>query len=92
MWNLTYEKRKKTIDVWKSIFVYDPCLLGCSPEYYSECSYDKSDHFICPASACHGSPSRFPCSDGKYCIMKSLVCDGYAQCEDESGNSQSSNP
>ena len=74
-----------------NISLYDQCLLGCSPEYYSECSYDKSDQFVCPASACQGSPYFFPCSDGKYCIMKNLACDGYDQCEDKSGNFQSSN-
>ena len=29
----------------------------------------------------------FRCEDGKYCIFENLVCDGYTQCEDESGKS-----
>ena len=64
-------------------------LLGCFPDYSSECK-DNSDELVCPASACHGNDNYFSCSDGKYCIWKYLVCDGYAQCEDKSGNFHSS--
>ena len=56
----------------------------------SEC-LDYSDLFICPASAClSDTRNYFPCHDGKYCILRGLVCDGYAQCEDESGKKISS--
>ena len=67
-------------------FVIALIFLGCLPDYVPEC-FHKSDTFICPASACNGIPSFFPCSDGKYCIWRHLVCDGYSQCEDGSGNS-----
>ena len=46
---------------------------------------DKSDVFVCPATACKNDTRFFPCQDGNYCILMHLVCDGYAQCEDESG-------
>ena len=46
---------------------------------------DRSDVFVCPANKCKDDTRFFACQDGKYCIMKSLACDGYAQCEDESG-------
>ena len=55
------------------------------PHYKPECR-DYSDVFVCPAHACEQDARFFPCEDGKYCIIKNLVCDGYAQCEDESGN------
>ena len=61
---------------------------GCLPDYVNECIFDESDVFVCPASACQRDKMFFACSDGKYCIKKDLVCDGYAQCEDESGNYQ----
>ena len=63
-------------------------FLGCLPDYFPE-RFDHTDKFICPASACHEQSNYFPCSDGKYCIGRSLVCDGYSQCEDGSGNSLS---
>ena len=62
--------------------------IGCTANYVVDCNWDRSDRFICPASACQGrlgSDYFFPCSDQKYCIHKHLVCDGYPQCEDESG-------
>ena len=66
--------------------------------YTDQCGIGGSDRIYCPASACQiGSdnfqPSYsklFPCHDGKYCILQGLVCDGYAQCEDESGKGASS--
>lgn len=58
--------------------------LGCLPDYEPEC-VDKSDVFLCSAKDCNHEPGFFLCKDEKYCIKKSLVCDGYAQCEDESG-------
>ena len=65
--------------------MFEVLFLGCSPDYTSECR-DKSDDFDCTDSTCRGNEGYFPCSDGKYCIWKALVCDGYTQCEDESGN------
>ena len=59
-------------------------LVGCLPSYVSECG-DRSDTFLCPASACQNKSQFFPCHDNKYCVMAHLVCDGYAQCQDESG-------
>ena len=61
--------------------------LGCMSSYVPEC-VDNSDVFVCPATACKNDAEFFPCDDGKYCIFESLVCDGYAQCEDESGKSE----
>lgn len=52
--------------------------------YVPEC-YDGSDVFVCPTEACENHTQFFQCKDGKYCIFAILVCDGYAQCEDESG-------
>ena len=64
---------------------HDPLFLGCQPDYVSEC-FDHSDKFICPASACSNETEKaFLCRDGKYCIDVMLMCDGYVQCEDESG-------
>ena len=66
-----------------SIYVkYD--VLGCLQDYEPEC-VDMSDLFLCAAKECNHDPGLFLCQDEKYCIQKSLVCDGYAQCEDESG-------
>ena len=70
---------------------------GCRSDYKTECRRDFSDNFICPASACQIGSNNFqpkyselfPCQDGKYCIWQGLVCDGYAQCEDESGKEAS---
>ena len=59
--------------------------LGCRPSYTPECP-DFSDFFVCQANICKRDIRFFTCQDKKYCIMKYLVCDGYAQCEDESGN------
>ena len=58
--------------------------LGCSLDHVSEC-FDKSDLIECSMAECQISHKVFTCSDKKYCIPKYLVCDGYAQCEDESG-------
>ena len=44
---------------------------------------------MCQANICKKDTRFFTCQDEKYCIRKYLVCDGYAQCEDESGNSYS---
>ena len=57
---------------------------GCSSSYVRECP-DLSDSFVCPASKCKDDDRFFACHDGKYCIAKKLTCDGYAQCEDQSG-------
>ena len=46
---------------------------------------DHSDVFVCLDRACNRDSKYFQCKDGKYCIFAILVCDGYAQCEDESG-------
>ena len=70
---------------WGKLFCLMLLFTGCTDDYVSDCDLDKSDQFICPASSCNSSIIYFPCSDGKYCIRKELVCDGYAQCEDESG-------
>ena len=59
-------------------------MIGCEPGYTPEC-LDKSDAFVCPATKCLGNEEFYPCVDNKYCIHVSLVCDGYAQCEDSSG-------
>ena len=64
------------------------CSSGCKPAYVSEC-FDYSDKFVCPASDCHNDGRSFACRDGKYCIFQDLICDGYPQCEDWSGNSHS---
>ena len=65
-------------------------FLGCTSDYKIDCHGDTSDAFICPASACSNYSKWFPCRDGKYCIWTGLVCDGHAQCEDESGKETSS--
>ena len=88
-WNLTNEKREGNLrsaraQSWLDLEINLICL-GCSPDYIPQCFADNSDKFICPASACQGDKYHFACSDGKYCIRKHLVCDGYAQCKDESG-------
>ena len=59
--------------------------LECSPSYVTECP-DLSDLFVCQPDICKQDARFFTCNDEKYGIMKYLVCDGYAQCEDESGN------
>ena len=68
---------------------------GCRADYSAQCIADFSDTILCPASECqigsdNISHNLFPCRDGKYCIWHGLVCDGHAQCEDESGKEISS--
>ena len=62
-------------------------FAGCTDNYEPEC-LERSDEIFCPASLCKlDEDYLFPCHDGKFCIHKSLVCDGHAQCEDKSGKS-----
>ena len=61
--------------------------LGCISSYDAECP-GYPDVFVCPAKACENDTIFFQCKDRKYCIVVSLVCDGYAQCEDGSGKKE----
>jgi hypothetical protein len=49
----------------------------------NECP-DRSDHRLCPGSACKNNSEYFRCRDDKFCIYDHLLCDGYKQCNDGS--------
>ena len=87
MWNMPYHESKliweyKGAKNWQNF-----TNVGCLSSYVPECA-DGSDVFVCPAEACKNDTRFFPCQDGKYCIHKNLLCDGYTQCEDGSGRIQ----
>lgn len=59
-------------------------LLVCQNSVLEIKCPDKSDHRLCPGSACKNNSDYFRCRDDSFCIADQLLCDGHLQCMDGS--------